>query len=108
MDFFTGNQDTDRLILLNLSGVDVIRACRVGKYAFGLCNKDFWFQKILIDFGINLSKYGNNQPYDDIYINIVKYIHKYFLDFNIKNILIASSYIGYFNLLKEIIKNIQI
>src|SRR5665647_1424818 len=45
-DRFTGHKDTDRLILLNLNGKDLLSFCSSTPYLNNLCNEEFFQNKI--------------------------------------------------------------
>lgn len=50
---FTGNKQTDLIILSNLSDNDLINICAANKYLNNLCNDDnFWLNKILNRYNI--------------------------------------------------------
>lgn len=54
---FTGLPDTDRLILLNLEGGDLLHACQTSQYVQSLCADDlFWREKILQEYGLRVSQ----------------------------------------------------
>ena len=103
MEFFTGVPDTDRKILFDLSGKDVINACRIGKYAQSICNEKFWYKKILIDYDVNLAKYGGFDPniiYSDIYLSLSK-----ILSTNLEwELLWAVASIGYLPLFNAVLE----
>lgn len=102
MKFFTGVPDTDRKILFDLSGKDVINACRIGKYAQSICNEKFWYKKIMIDFDVNLAKCGGFDPdifYSDIYLSLSKK-----LSTNPEwDIFVATASVGYLPLMKGLV-----
>jgi hypothetical protein len=53
---FTKNKDADKIILSNLSYIDVLSICRVNKYCNSLCDDNFWRNKLRKDFPLR-SKY---------------------------------------------------
>lgn len=51
MQYLTGNKDVDVDILFKLDYPDIVKLCRVNKYANSLCNSEtLWKKKALQDF----------------------------------------------------------
>lgn len=49
---FTGNYNTDELVLQNLPDKDLISVCQTNKYVNTLCKKEyFWINRVLLNYG---------------------------------------------------------
>src|SRR5665647_2698197 len=66
-NIFTGHKDTDRLILLNLNGKDLLSFCSSTPYLNSLCNEELFKNKIR---NTSLQEVKDNYPF---FINYRKF-----------------------------------
>jgi hypothetical protein len=60
-EIFTGVPDVDREILQRIKNDETLfNVCMTDKYSASICNEDFWRNRFISKYGVNLAKYGVN------------------------------------------------
>jgi Ankyrin repeats (3 copies) len=73
--FFSGNKDSDRLILERLNDRDLLTTCSVGKYALELCNEDFFKKRLMKRYPGSVGC-KNVESWKQCYLSTVYYVSK--------------------------------
>jgi ankyrin repeat protein len=66
LSFPTGIHDIDREILFNIPDEELFSTCISSKYLQEVCNENFWQNKFIRKFGVDLGK-DADKPYRDLY-----------------------------------------
>ena len=78
----TGLKDTDREILSKLeSDRDLLNACAVNKYAWKLCDDDFFRNRLASKYPDTI-KYKNRKSWKEYYLKTIFYISRMFEEYN--------------------------
>ena len=64
---FSDIPDVDRIMLSNLDDTDLLNACDLNVYTKLLCNPNFWKERIIDKYGIDLSSYKGNRSFRKMY-----------------------------------------
>ena len=85
---FTGNKQTDLIVLAQLDDVSLGRMCQTNQYFKELCrNEDFWRNRTLARFGkaiprdtMNYTRVGKELTWREYYIRLVDFVEKSFVN----------------------------
>jgi hypothetical protein len=94
--FPTGIHDIDREILFHVSDEELYAICVTNKYMQQVCNENFWRNKFIRKFGIDLDKYSNKS---------YKILYRELKSLNNEQLLKISSKKEYLPLIKLLIEN---
>ena len=97
-------KDTDGLILQKMDHKTLYSICLVNKYMNRICDKYFWMNKFINEFGgingINTAQKDSKQTWKNYYINIIKKLKG-----NMNDLLFESSKKGRLDLVKIALQN---
>lgn len=79
--FFSGNKDVDRLILEKLNDKDLLKTCKLGKYALELCDENFFRKRLMKDYPDSV-KYKNDKSWKNYYLSTIYYVSKMKEEYN--------------------------
>ena len=72
---FTGNKDTDRLILLNLSDRDFLKSCNVNSYFRNtVCDDTFFKRRLEQTYPSTIRYKDENETWKEYFLNVIYHI----------------------------------
>ena len=96
---FSGNKDTDRIILENLDDYNLLNACKINKYTNSLCDENFFARRVKTRFS-RLQK-PDNKSWKQYYLYLAYWLGKLKEDYDFSTNDLRDDPKEYYDLLKQ-------